>query len=174
MERDGSGHNWNKGLSSPTQLEIRRAEPEDARAIAEVLRESFIEFRPLYTDGGFAATTPNAQQVLLRLREGPVWVASRAGVVLGTVAAVIKGDSIYIRGMAVLPAARGSGAGSGLLRQVEEWAASKGYTRLFLSTTPFLNSAIRLYQRFGFHRTNDALHYLFGTPLFTMEKIVRR
>jgi ribosomal protein S18 acetylase RimI-like enzyme len=172
MERIGRSRGESNGPSSSTQLEIRRAGPEDAGAIAEVLQESFIEFKPLYTDGGFAATALNPQQVFLRLREGPVWVALRADAILGTVAAVIKGDSIYIRGMAVLPIARGSGAGSGLLRQVEAWAVSEGYTRLFLSTTPFLDSAIRLYERFGFRRTNDALHDLFGTPLFIMEKIV--
>jgi putative acetyltransferase len=74
--------------------------------------------------------------------------------------------------MAVLPAARGSGAGAKLLRQVEGWASSEGYTRLFLNTTPFLDAAIRLYERFGFRRADDNLHDLFGTPLFTMEKIL--
>ena len=28
----------------------------------------------------------------------------------------------------------------------------------------------RLYERFGFQRTSDEPHELFGTPLFTMEK----
>jgi ribosomal protein S18 acetylase RimI-like enzyme len=152
--------------------EIRRAGPEDAPAIATVLHESFVEFKPLYTDGGFSATALGADQVLVRMREGPVWVALRGGTVLGTVAAVVKGDSVYIRGMAVLPAARGSGCGTMLLRQVEIWAGSEGVTRLFLSTTPFLDSAIRLYQAFGFHRTDEGVHDLFGTPLFTMEKTI--
>jgi len=144
-------------MPSATQLEVRRAGPDDAPVIAAVLHESFVEFKALYTEGGFAATTPGAEQVLVRIREGPVWVALRQGVVMGTVAAVVKDESVYIRGMAVLPAARGSGAG-------------ERYTRLFLSTTPFLSSAIRLYERFGFRRTDDGLHDLFGTPLLTMEK----
>ncbi len=41
---------------------------------------------------------------------------------------------------------------------------------MFLSTTPFLHSAIRLYERFGYRRTDDGMNDLFGTPLFTMEK----
>jgi putative acetyltransferase len=159
-------------MPAEKQLEIRRAGPEDATAIAAVLRESFLEFRALYTDGGFAATTPGAEEILARMREGPVWVALREGVMIGTVAAVVKDDAVYIRGMAVIPAGRGSGAGARLLHQVEDWAASQGYRRLLLSTTPFLSSAIRLYERFGFRRTDEGLHHLFGTPLFTMQKIV--
>jgi GNAT superfamily N-acetyltransferase len=146
------------------------AGPEDAPVIAAVLHASFLEFKSVYTQGGFAATTPGAEQVLARMREGPVWVALHEGVVMGTVAAVVKDESVYVRGMAVLPAARGSGAGTALLQQVEGWSAGQRCGRIFLSTTPFLNSAIRLYERFGFRRTNDGLHDLFGTPLFTMEK----
>jgi len=159
-------------MSAARQLEIRSAGPEDAAAIVAVLRESFLEFKVLYTDGGFAATTPGEEQVLMRLREGPVWVALREAQVLGTVAAVVKGDSAYIRGMAVLPDARGLGAGTRLLQQVEAWARGEDFTRLFLSTTPFLSSAIRLYERSGFRRTDDGLHDLFGTPLFTMQKLL--
>src|SRR5580693_149223 len=156
------------------QLEIRCAGPEDAPAIAAVLHESFLEFKPLYTDGGFAATALGEAQVLARMQEGPVWVALRQGIVLGTVAAVAKREGVYVRGMAVLPKARGSRIGTKLLRQIEAWAASEGYIRLFLSTTPFLDSAIRLYQVVGFRRTDERLHDLFGTPLFTMEKSVSK
>jgi GNAT superfamily N-acetyltransferase len=157
-------------MPSATQVEVRRAGPEDAPVLAAVLHESFVEFKALYTEGGFAATALGAEQVLARMREGPVWVTLRAGVVMGTVAAVVRDESVYVRGMAVLPAARGSGAGARLLQQVENWAGTERSTRLFLSTTPFLSSAIRLYERFGFRRTDDGLHDLFGTPLFTMEK----
>ena len=159
-------------MQPPTQIEIRRAGPEDAPAIASVLHESFVEFRPLYTTGGFSATTLNAEQILTRMREGPIWVALREGAVLGTAAAVIKSGSVYIRGMAVLPSARGCGVGTRLLQQIEVWAGIEGHTRIFLSTTPFLTSAIRLYERFGFRRTDESIYDLFGTPLLTMEKIV--
>ena len=152
-------------------LQIRLACPSEAAKVAEVLLEAFREFKALYTDPGFAATTPTAQQVLERFQEGPVWVAVNNGSIVGTVAAVKKGDSAYIRSMAVLPASRGSGSGSRLLEELQRWAAAEGLGRLFLSTTPFLDSAIRLYEKFGFRRTSDGPHDLFGTPLFSMEKI---
>jgi GNAT superfamily N-acetyltransferase len=153
-----------------TSVEIRRAGTDDVADISRVLYESFLEFRALYTDGGFAATALGAEQILIRMQEGPVWVALRDGAVLGTGAAVVKRESVYVRGMAVLPAARGLGAGAALLRGVESWALSQGCGRLFLSTTPFLSSAIRLYERFGFRRVEEDARDLFGTPLFTMEK----
>jgi GNAT superfamily N-acetyltransferase len=153
------------------EFEIRRATSKDAPAIAAVLYESFAEFRQLYTDGGFAATALSAEQVVTRMQEGPTWVAVCDREAFGTVSAVVKDGSVYVRGMAVLPKTRGSGAGAALLRQVEQWAGETGYRRIFLSTTPFLDSAIRLYERFGFRRTEDGAHDLFGTPLLTMEKI---
>jgi GNAT superfamily N-acetyltransferase len=157
---------------SADPIHIHRAIPDEAAAIARVLHESFKEYRPLYTDGGFAATALNEEQVRNRMSEGPVWIALSGADAVGTVAAVTKNESAYIRGMAVLPRTRGSGVGSVLLHEVEHWARSEGCVRLFLSTTPFLDSAIRLYERHGFHRVNNGPHDLFGTPLFIMEKMI--
>jgi GNAT superfamily N-acetyltransferase len=157
-------------MTSP--LKIRRAISEDSAAISKLLYECFAEFAPLYTPQGFAATTPAAEQVMTRMNEGPLWIAVLGDDVVGSVGAVAKGRSLYIRGMGVLPSARGSGVGAQLLAQVERWAAECGSTRLFLSTTPFLHAAIRLYERYGFRRTCDGDHDLFGTPLLTMEKLI--
>lgn len=156
------------------QIQIRSAQFEDCAAIADVLRESFAEFKPLYTAEGFAATTPGAEQIHARMEEGPVWVALHRGVIIGAVAAVKKSESVYVRGMAVLPSARGLGTGNRLLEQVESWAADENIARIFLSTTPFLDAAIRLYEKSGFRRTAEGPHDLFGTPLFTMEKVIRK
>ena len=104
------------------------------------------------------------------MAEGPIWVAVQEEVVLGTVSVVPLGDELYIRGMAVSPEARGLGLGELLLKTVEGFAFAHGHKRLTLSTTPFLLRAIRLYRRFGFQRTADGPHELFGTPLFTMVK----
>jgi GNAT superfamily N-acetyltransferase len=157
-------------VSTGVEIQIREAGPEDAEAVARVLYESFIEFRALYTDGGFTATTPSAEQIRLRISEGPVWLVLRDGLALGTVAAVVKGTRLYMRGMAVLPPARGLGIAARLLERVEERARGEECGRVFLSTTPFLSGAIRLYEESGFRRTDEGPPELGGTPLFTMEK----
>jgi len=151
-------------------IEIRRAEPDDAAEIVRVLHAAFVEFEPLYTPQGFAATVLDAEQVLRRMTEGPAWIALLGDEVVGSVAAIEKNESVYVRGMAVVPAARGSGAGGRLLASAEAWALERKHTRIYLSTTPFLLSAIRLYEGNGYKRVDTKLHDLFGTPLFTMEK----
>ena len=132
--------------------------------------DSFIEYKPLYTEQGFAATTPASEQINDRMNEGPLWVALDGNTIVGTVSAVPKGESLYIRGMGITPAARGQRLGELFLRQLENFAAERGFKRLFLSTTPFLHRAIRLYENYGFIQTSEGPHDLFGTPLLTMEK----
>ena len=123
-------------------MQIRLAANEDAEKIANVLLRSFDEYRSSYTSPAFDATTPCATTVLARLQEGPIWVAEREGDVLGTVSAVRREDS----------------------------TREASCRRVFLSTTPFLDRAIRLYEHRGVRRIDDGPHDLLGTPLFTMEK----
>lgn len=153
-------------------MRIRNATASDASGIASILHEAFVEYRPLYTREGYSVTTPGPGEIRVRMEQGPLWVAVFQGRMVGTASAVAKPEGLYIRGMAVIPAARTLGVGRLLLQHVESFAATSGCHRLFLSTTPFLDRAIRLYEGFGFRRTNDGPHDLFGTPLFTMEKML--
>jgi putative acetyltransferase len=155
-----------------SDTKIRIAVPEDAPAIASVLLESFIEYKSHYTPEGFAATTPSSAQIQDRLTEGLTWVVTSSDRIVGTVSVVPRDDSLYVRGMAIVPAARGKGVGKLLLRQVELYASEFSYQRLFLSTTPFLERAISLYEHYGFKRTSAGPDDLFGTPIFTMEKLL--
>ena len=149
---------------------IRRAVAADAPAIAGVLAAAFAEYEALYTPEGLAATTPPADLIAARLEEGPIWVAVREEAIVGTVSAVRRGEALYVRSMAVLPAARGQRGGEALLREVEAFARANGATSLLLSTTPFLARAIRLYEQWGFGFTDAGPHDLHGTPLLTMVK----
>jgi GNAT superfamily N-acetyltransferase len=153
-------------------IRIRPAAADDCAAIAAVLVAAFAEYAPLYTPEGLAATTPASDTIRNRLDEGPIWVAEREedAEIVGTVAAVVRERGLYIRSMAVLPSARGQQIGEALFAQVERFAAAQGHTRLFLSTTPFLARAIRLYERLGFQQSDEGPHELFGTPLVTMIK----
>lgn len=153
---------------------IRKAIADDAAQVAAILEESFAEYKSSYTVEAYAATTPASGEIQNRITAGTVWVALSNGRVVGTVSAVAEGEDIYIRSMAVLPEARGRKVGELLLNQIEDFARAHGYERMTLSTTPFLDRAIRLYERCGFRRSDEAVDDLFGTPLFTMVKTIER
>ena len=162
------------GEINPDNVEIRAAQQADVESIVFVLAESFIEYERLYTKQGYAVTTPKSSVIQDRLSEGDMWVALLKGEVVGTASVVPQGDALYVRSMAILPAARGNRIGEKLLTQIETFAIANGYERLLLSTTPFLDRAIRLYEKFGFRRNGEPPHDLFGTPLITMDKIIKR
>jgi N-acetylglutamate synthase-like GNAT family acetyltransferase len=153
------------------QFDVRLATVADCADVAQLLNAAFAEFRCLYTAEAFTATVPSAEVIANRLAEGPTWVISTSEhPIAATVSAVPTEHFIYIRSMAVLPALRGRHLGEMLLHNVEQFAFSRGVLHLRLSTTPFLKSACRLYARWGFRRTEDGPHDLFGTALFTMVK----
>jgi putative acetyltransferase len=162
-------------MPSKTNLDvlIRIATRKQSSVISSVLRQAFEEYEPLYTPAAFAATTPTASQIEERWSEGPVWVAIRCQEIVGTVAAVPKPSGLYVRSMAVLPAAKGQGIARRLLSEIENFATQHHYQRLFLSTTPFLHDAIRLYEHYGFAQTREGPFGLHGTPLLTMEKFLQ-
>ena len=154
-------------------MKIRLATRSDASAIANVILQSFLEYKSSYTDEAFAATTPTSTEVQHRLAEGPVWIAVRDETVVGTFSGVPDKEALYVRSLAVLPENRGRRTGELLLDQVENYAYENGYRRLILSTTPFLTSAIGLYERFGFRRSSEGPNDRLGTPIFTMVKDLR-
>ena len=155
---------------SARNIRARLANVDEAAQIAAILHQAFVEYEPLYTPAGYSATTPTADQIRQRWNEGPVWVAFHDDGMVGTIAAVPKDHRLYIRSMAILPSARGLKIGKLLLDHVERFAIDGNFNRMFLSTTPFLLPAIRLYETYSFVKTGEGPHDLAGTPLFTMEK----
>jgi GNAT superfamily N-acetyltransferase len=152
------------------QATIRLALAADAPGIALVLCSSFSEYERAYTRNAFLATTPGRDEILRRLAEGPVWVATVDDEIVGTASGVVVGRTLTLRSVAVEPSRRGCGTGRKLLACAEEFAREHGFEALFLTTTPFLHDAIRLYKRFGFALTGDGPDDLHGTPLLAMTK----
>lgn len=151
---------------------IRQAIPTDAAQIAALLEESFNEFKSLYTQGGYEATVLSHEKVVERMKAGITWVFIRELNVIGTLSGKIKSDQFYLSGMAVAPKSRGSKIGWHLLKTAEQYSKDANINRMVLSTTPFLSSAIVLYEKFGFEKILEPPGHLLGTPLFRMEKSI--
>ncbi len=118
---------------------IQNASIADAPCISKVLLDSFIQFKSFYTPEAFAATTVSADEVLKRLKEGNVWVAVKDEHIMGTVAVVKQGNDLYIRGMAVLPEARGLQIGWKILEHIQQYAMGEQFQK-FVSKHHTLSS----------------------------------
>ncbi len=149
---------------------IREAILEDAPVITQILSAAFKEFKTNYTPGAFAATVVSTEKARERINKGVVWIASLKNNPIGTVSGQILNHTFYIKGMGVLPEARGMKIGYQLLRTIEAYARKNNCRELLLNTTPYLKQAIRLYERFGFEIINEPPYDLFQTPLYNMKK----
>jgi N-acetylglutamate synthase-like GNAT family acetyltransferase len=152
-----------------SNIQIRRATPQDAPAIATVLRRVFLDYRHHLSREALVVVTPSAEEICQRMTEGTIWVALQEGEIVGTVGAIPKSDGAYLRSMAILPCARGQGIGKMLLQHAEAFAQEIAQNRVYLVTASFLNRSVRLYEKFGFERTDDPAE-LFDIPVFTMAK----
>jgi N-acetylglutamate synthase-like GNAT family acetyltransferase len=155
--------------------QIRTATVDDAGAISQILREAFAQFEGDYTPDAFDVVRPPVEEIVRRFEEGRQWLALVDGEPVGTVSVLPEPEWLYIRSMAVLPAAQGLGVGNLLLQSVEQYAVEAGFEKLFLYTTYFSQSAIRLYEKNGFYWVRDTpADEWFGTPGLAMEKLVGR
>jgi len=139
------------------EFEIRPAQPEDGRALAEL----------------FAAVAEERDGIAT---EPPVDVDARttqfAASAHGTIVAVAAGElvgSLYVErgrfgvgelGMTVARAWRGRGVGSALLAAAIEKARADGLHKLSLEVFPHNEAALALYRKFGFvEEGRRAKHY---------------
>ena len=95
-----------------------------------------------------------------------LWVAEDAGEVVGSIAIVGHSpDLTQLRWFLLHPRARGQGLGRRLLKEAVEFSRASGYRRIYLWTLCNLEAAIHLYRAFGFQKTEEATHRLWGKTL---------
>ncbi len=139
---------------STEELTLRRIEPRDDAAVADIIRTVMPEFG---ADGpGFAIHDPEVSTMSTAYaRPGHAYfVVERAGrVVGGGGIAPLEGaaaDVCELRKMYFLPEVRGLGQGERLLRQCLEFAREAGFRTCYLETLAGMAQAQKLYRRMGF------------------------
>lgn len=83
-----------------------------------------------------------------------VWVATRDGEVVGSVALRASGEeAFYLKRMYVRSDLRGAGLGKALLATALDHARTRGARAVHLDTSTSMEAAQRLYERAGFRRS---------------------
>jgi GNAT superfamily N-acetyltransferase len=156
------------------QLEIRLAQPGDEDTIAGLILAAFEPFRDQYTPDAFEYTAATIDRIRQRFDEGPMWLASYEGEIVGTVSGLPEGERFYIRSMAIRPTVQRLGIGQALLDVLEQYARGVGFEKLYLYTTHVLPGARGLYEKNGFYVTRDtAPEEWYGMGGIEMEKDLR-
>ena len=99
-----------------------------------------------------------------------LWIVEMDGVVIGSLAIVrISSSEAQLRWFLLHPKARSKGFGKHLMEEAIEFSRNAGYERIILWTFNKLETAIALYKRYGFEKTDEKTHTIWGR-LITEEK----
>ena len=140
-----------------SDLAIRRAAPSDLEAAGEVTVAAYAEF----VKGPDDFYIERLRDAARRDREAELWVAERAGEIVGTVTLALPGspwreiatdDEGEFRMLAVDPGARRQGVGEALTALVLDRFGALGFRAVAMSSLAAMTAAHRVYERRGFRR----------------------
>ena len=109
---------------------------------------------------------PLSEFVLDAKRGQRIWVVEVEGKVAGCIAIVCSGEGVaQLRWFLLTPEIRGRGLGKRLMEKAIEYSRSAGYRKIILWTFSELETAIALYRRWGFEKTEEKPHHIWGRDL---------
>ena len=145
------------------ELAYAYEEPEEIRALFQEYTALLLEKEPAfqqYLDLQHYDRETARPEDKYGLPEGRLYLARWDGAAAGCGALrKLDGGSCELKRLYVRPAFRGHRIGEALLERLIGDARVIGYRHMLLDTLPALDSALRLYRRFGFHeipRYNDS------------------
>ena len=152
--------------------EIRQARQEDCESILDCLAAAFAPYRRQYTRAAYIDTVLDPSSLRNRMQSMHILVAMADGTIVGTVGASAQGEEGHLRGMAVLPEARGTGVAARLLNAIEDWLMEQGCRQVSLDTTKPLEAAMKFYEKHGYARSGRVSEF-FGMDLIEYVKPLR-
>lgn len=135
-------------------FQIRPILPADNPALADVIRQTLVEFGANHP--GTVYYDPSTDQLYELFREpgSAFYVALKEGKIMGGAgifpSAGLPEKTCELVKMYLLPEARGQGLGRTLIAQSLQFAREAGYRQVYLESMPELQKAIGIYRQFGF------------------------
>ncbi|VXC62885.1 GCN5 family acetyltransferase [Arthrobacter sp. 9AX] len=155
------------------QITVRPAVESDFGAIARITRDSYLAAG--YFDDADHPYMRKVQDVAERAGKATIWVAERAGDVVGSVTLALAGkpyadialaDELEFRMLVVDPAVQRSGAGKAMVEAIIAYARSlPGINGVALTTGATWESAHGLYRKTGFRRVPERDWFIPGTDI---------
>ncbi len=95
-----------------------------------------------------------------------IWIVEHKGTLAGSIAIVESSkEKAQLRWLLLHPELRGRGLGRMLIEDSIRFCRETGYDSIFLWTEARLSAAANLYSLFGFEKTEENSHQLWGTSV---------
>ncbi|KQM38639.1 MULTISPECIES: GNAT family N-acetyltransferase [Microbacterium] len=137
---------------SPT---IRPIDTDDAGEVLTIQRAAFASEALIYGDPDMPPLTQTLEELRAELVENLGCVAVTDHRIVGAVRARRDGELLLIGRLAIAPDQQGEGLGTLLLAAVEERGREAGATEAELFTGGLSEANQRLYEREGYHRSEE-------------------
>lgn len=136
------------------ELIIRKIEPRDNPALADIVRDTLAEFGANKPGTVYYDPTTDRLFELFQAEKSIYYVALIDNVVVGGAGIFpspgLDPDTCELVKMYLSPVARGKGLGKYLIDQCILFAQTAGYKKIYLETMPELRKAVGMYEKFGF------------------------
>lgn len=149
----------------PSDVGLRDARPRELDEVAGLLAEVYAVFAPHFPAQAWKSYIGEIVDVRSRLGESELIVASRGGLLVGTIGLYPDASRsalecwpqgwASIRTLGVRAGARRQGVGTALARECLRRARERGARAIGLHTASHMVAATRLYERVGFRRAPE-------------------
>ncbi len=137
---------------------IRKIEPKDNTAIAQIIRNIFEELDAPKVGTAYADPYLDSLSDVYQTENEIYFVAEQDGTILGGCGIGNLIDAEFkiceLQKMYLTKEARGKGIAQELLKKCLEFAKQVGYNKCYLETLPFMKDAQKLYVKSGFTYTD--------------------
>ena len=131
-------------------MDIRAAEASDLAGIRSCAHAAYAP----YVDRIGRKPAPMVADFGTHIGAGQVFVAVSEAGLLGYIVFFLRGDTMLLENVAVLPEAHGRGVGKALIAYCEAEARSAGVQRVSLYTNAKMIENLALYPRLGYHEVD--------------------
>jgi N-acetylglutamate synthase-like GNAT family acetyltransferase len=151
---------------------IRKARPEDAQLIHEVLKQAFLNIdEPNYSARAINAAIVETWRIRERIiSHQPVLVAEYHEQIIGTISGHKAHMSMKVESFAVHPQFQRRGIGMQLLEKLEALAQSYHCHKIYLFTAWSMMDAARLYITLGYEKEGYLRKQFYGEDLVIFGK----